>query len=267
MSGLVLFLPGLGGNANVWGGIPDHIRNSELGKNFDVALLQYSAKLRSPSDITTSARRILTDIETDYPDQDPIYIIGYSLGGLIARELSKILLEGANDSVLVRIAAVVTVGTPLEGAGYLNIFLRHVPGLPPKLRQLADTKFVFDDYRSAIRTSIPRRVSRPRQIHLQMEDDGVISAHVKERFTEDDREGGVIFGTHTNFAKTNTDALKAANVLLQQIRKTENSFGRQYVRKFGPVAQVELPDRLVLIACSHNKREGGDNFEGPVPAG
>ena len=95
------------------------------------------------------------------------------------------------------------------------------------------------------------RVSRPRQIHLQMEDDGVISAHVKGRFTEDDREGGVIFGTHTNFAKTNTDALKAANVLLQQIRKTENSFGRQYVRKFGPVAQVELPDRLVLIACSH----------------
>jgi pimeloyl-ACP methyl ester carboxylesterase len=277
MRGLVLFLPGLGGNEHAWGAVPDFIRNSELGKDFDVAVLTYSANIRSPSDITKSARRILTDIETNYAHHDPVYLIGYSLGGLIAREVCKLLLLEGPDVLLSRIAGVLTVGTPLEGSRHFDLIVRYlpiasklvgyVPCLSPKLSQLIDKRFVFDGYRSAIRTSISRGVSRPRQIHLQMEDDGIISSHVTNHFTEDDRAGGVIPGTHTKFASTNEDATKVANVLLQRIRERENSFGRQYTREFGPVKSVDLPQRLVLIACSHGKLAGGNDFAGPAPAG
>ena len=266
MTGLVAFLHGLTGNEHSWGAVPDYIRNSPLGANFEVATFNYSATVTAQSDIETSAQRVVTEIETTCPTHDPIYLIGHSLGGLVAREICRRLLEQGPDELLNRIPAVITVGTPLEGARFGNCWLRRAFFLSPKIAQLAKKELVFDNYRSAIRAAIQRSAGRPKQLHIRMEDDGVIAPHVKNNFTEDDIEAAVIPGTHTNFASNNADASYVANVLLNQIGTTQNALSRPHIVKSQPVVAPDLPDRLILIACSHGKRNGGDRgFGGPKP--
>lgn len=278
--GLVAFLCGLGGDETAWGDVPKHIRESPLGQDFDVAMLPYSAKVWSQSDIQKSSSVVQTRLETTYPASDPIYLIGYSLGGLIARDLCRRLLLEGPDELLKRIAAVITVGTPLEGARLITVLVEHVPvlarvmeqalpfipGLSPKLGQIINASWVFDQYRTAIQAAKLRRVSRPKQFHMQIEDDKWITPHVKSHWTEDDKDAGTISGTHTKFVRDDPEAAAfAADVLLQRIRKIENSFGRQYVREFVTPKPAEMPDQLVLVACSHAKRDGGVPFGGPNP--
>ena len=274
MSGLVLFLHGLTGDRHTWGAVPDFVLDSPLESDFEVATPEYSAKIRSRSDIETSASRVLTEIQTKYPHHEPIYLVGHSLGGLIAREICRQLLCAGPDDLLSKIPAAITVGTPMEGARFGNWILRKLSFLSPKIRKLADKRHTFDAYREAIRAAKKRSVDRPKQLHIRIEDDGVIASQVRNHFTEDDRDAGVIPGTHTNFAKNNDDAAYVAEVLLTQIRNTENSLPRPSVRwreglmRPETVTSVDLPDRLVLIACSHGKREGGDtSYDSQRPAG
>jgi pimeloyl-ACP methyl ester carboxylesterase len=268
MPGLVVFLHGLGGNRHSWGAVPDFIRNSPFGNDFDVATPEYSASLWSPSTIETSAQQILTFIQTTFPDHDPIFIIGYSLGGLIGREIARHLLLQGPDALLNKIPAVVTVGTPLEGARLGNSVLGQAFFLSKKIRQLASLRYAFDEYRHAIREAARRRVHRPKQFHIQMEDDRVIKRHIESHFTEDDVATDVIPHGHTNFAERNEDASYIAEVLLRQLRKAHVAISRPSIRAPEPVAGTDLPDRLVLIACSRGKREGGESpFAGPPPVG
>jgi triacylglycerol esterase/lipase EstA (alpha/beta hydrolase family) len=80
--------------------------------------------VRSRADVEASAQQIITQVETRYPGRTPIFLIGHSLGGLIAREICRHLLVSGPDSLLSRISAAITVGTPLEGARYGNRLLR-----------------------------------------------------------------------------------------------------------------------------------------------
>jgi pimeloyl-ACP methyl ester carboxylesterase len=267
MPGLVLFLHGLTGNQNSWGAVPDYVQKSSLGSDFEVATPEYSAILRSPSTIEISAGQILTLIKTKYAEHDPIFLVGHSLGGLIARELSCHLLLSGPDDILNKIPAIITVGTPLEGARIGNFFLRFVPFFSKKLRELATPKYAFNKYRQAIRKAKERTVRRPKQLHIQIEDDRVISRHAEGYFTEDDVMAGILPGTHTNFASQNEDASYVADVLLRLIRSAHISVSRPNIKPPEHVANAQLPDQLVLIACSHTKREGGQkSFQGPAPA-
>ena len=115
MGGLVVFLHGYTGNRYSWGAVPDKVRASL--ESFEVAILEYSAAAFSPSTIQTNADRVMTELLTRYPKCEPIYFVGHSLGGLVARELCRKLLarEVENDTLLDKIPAVITFGTPLEG--------------------------------------------------------------------------------------------------------------------------------------------------------
>jgi pimeloyl-ACP methyl ester carboxylesterase len=84
VSGLVVFLHGLTGNQHTWGAVPDLIKGSTLGGDFDIATPEYSAKIRSRSDAETSAQRVLTEVQTRYPEHEPIFLVGHSLGGLVS---------------------------------------------------------------------------------------------------------------------------------------------------------------------------------------
>ena len=92
-----------------------------------------------------------------------------------------------------------------------------------------------------------------------MEDDGVIARQQEEKFTEDDRTCAVIPGTHTNFNISNKSARYVAEVLMTQIRNAQNSISAPNIRPPSQVDESDLPDRLILIACSHGKQSGGED--------
>jgi pimeloyl-ACP methyl ester carboxylesterase len=253
MPGLVVFLHGLMGTRHSWGAVPDFVQ----GSDFDVFTPTYNAALQGRSDVETSAQLIITALQTNYPNHEPIYLVGHSLGGLVAREICRYLLLNGPDALLNKIPAAITAGTPLEGARYGNCLLRYIPFLSPKIHQIATTGYAFDDYRDAIRAAKTRHVSRPKQLHIRMEEDGVIGKQVAERFTEDDFAAAVIPGTHTNFNDNNSDAKYVADVILRLIRNTQNSLSAPNISRPAQVEVVDLPDRLILIACSHTKELGG----------
>jgi triacylglycerol esterase/lipase EstA (alpha/beta hydrolase family) len=188
MPGLVVFLHGLMGTRHSWGAVPNFVQ----GPDFDVITPTYNAAVQGRSDIETSAQLIITELQTRYPDHEPIYLVGHSLGGLVAREICRYLLLNGPDALLNKIPAVITAGTPLEGARYGNCILRHIPFLSPKIHQIATTGYAFDEYREAIRAAKNRHVSRPKQLHIQMEEDGVIARQFAEHYTEDDSAAAVI---------------------------------------------------------------------------
>jgi pimeloyl-ACP methyl ester carboxylesterase len=264
MAGLVLFLHGLMGNQQSWGAVPDFVRQSPLGQTFEVTALEYSATAFGSAQITTSAQQVLTQIQTRYPANDPIYFVGHSLGGLIAREICRQLLVSDPDSILSKIGGVITVGTPLAGTRIANWLLGHTPIITPKIREL--TKNHFDGYREAIRQAIKRSAKRPKHFHIAIENDMVIAKHLADHFTEDDYSAGVIPGPHRNFASSNSDASYVADVLVTQIRKSQNSLSAPDIRRIDAPPHT-LPDRLILISCSHSKHAGGDAIAEPYPAG
>jgi hypothetical protein len=258
MPGLIVFLHGLMGTKHSWGAFPSYVQ----GTDFDVHTPIYSAKLGSRSDIEISAQRILTEIQTKFPQHEPIYLAGHSLGGLIAREMCRHLLLKGPDALLNKLPAAITLATPLEGTRYGNILLRNIPFLSPKIHQIATTGYAFDEYRDAILVAKERKVSRPKQLHIQIEDDGVIARQMADRFTEDDVSAAVIGGTHRYFAENNSNAKYVADVLLTLIRNSQNSLSAPNIQKPGRAIAPDLPDRLILIACSHNKRDGGERGYG-----
>jgi hypothetical protein len=91
----------------------------------------------------------------------------FSVSLLVAREICRELLQSGPDALLNKIAAVITAGTPLEGARFGNFLLRHIPFLSPKIAQLATVALAFDNYRLAIRGAKEREVRRPKQLHIR----------------------------------------------------------------------------------------------------
>jgi pimeloyl-ACP methyl ester carboxylesterase len=253
MPGLIVFLHGLTGNENSWGAVPEYLQSDD----FDVTTPTYSASINGLSDVEISAQRILTEIRTRFPDHSPICFAGHSLGGLVAREICRHLLLQGPDDFLNKVPAVITLGTPLEGARIGNWLLRKLPFLSPKIHQIATESYAFGEYRRAIAAAKQRKVSRPKQLHIQMEEDGVIARQIETRFTEDDRSAAVIGGSHQHFADNNDDAKFLADLLLRLIREAQNSLSAPSIPRPAPAPIHDLPDRLVLIACSHNKRDGG----------
>jgi Peroxide stress protein YaaA/Thioesterase domain len=215
MAGFIALLYGLGGSEESFGAVP-HLLEAALGGSFAIEIMRYSARHRARSNIDASADQILTSLQTNHGNQDPIFLIGHSLGGLVARKVCE--------------------------------------------------KLLFEGYKKAVQVAKGRKVHRPKQLHVTMEDDKAIAAHVTSNYTEDDESAGVIPGTHTNFMTKPADAAYVANVLLKIIRTRQNSLSRPHIVS-SPDIKAQLPDRLLLIACSHTKRDEGDAFAGPMPAG
>ncbi|SCB11877.1 Alpha/beta hydrolase family protein [Bradyrhizobium yuanmingense] len=154
MPGLIVFLHGLTGNENSWGAVPEYLQSDD----FDVTTPTYSASINGLSDVEISAQRILTEIRTRFPDHSPICFAGHSLGGLVAREICRHLLLQGPDDFLNKVPAVITLGTPLEGARIGNWLLRKLPFVSPKIHQIATESYAFGEYRRAIAAAKQRKV-------------------------------------------------------------------------------------------------------------
>jgi pimeloyl-ACP methyl ester carboxylesterase len=228
----------------------------------------YHATAFSPANLRISAGEIQTLIQTDYADRDPIYLVGHSLGGLVARELCRRLLEGGDDVLLARIKAVLTVGSPLEGVSIGNRFFRWFPALNPKLAEMANPAKLYNDYREAIRVAQKRNVPRPELLHFALAADRVIARHIADHYTDDDHDAGVLPGAHSGAFEGRNNAEYAAKALVGAIRRVQNRPHPTVVTAAASLSlpretqQQQLPDQLVLVACSRTKRDEGLAYSG-----
>jgi hypothetical protein len=238
--------------------VPDLVKRSL--EDFEVTTPEFSSGKLSGADIAISAEKIFHEISIKYPQNDPIYFIGFSMGGLIARELCRKLLarEIDNDPFLDRIAASLDVATPLHGSKWkvLTLLCRQV--ISDKIMQLEDIDFVCGAYKRAIEKAKERLRRRPKHFHIQLEDDRVINRHSPALYTEDDHSGGVTGGSHRTFLRNNPGQTReVADILLENIRLVQNSFSKPYVKRSDLHADAQLPERLILLSCSRGKIAGG----------
>lgn len=270
MTGLVIFLHGLRGDRSHWADVPTYV-GSALS-SFTTVSLEYSAEARSVADIQRSASQVLTKIQNVYTDRDPIFLVGFSMGGLVAREVCLKLLLANDDStkLLQRIAGVVTFGTPLCGmrrgwrASVVNAVKRH---LTPKVGQLG-IDFAFGRYKEGIESAAKKGIDGPKHFHFEIENDEIVASDDVRAYTKDDFPAGTIGGTHGEFLATNQAQNEVADLLLAKIEEVYNALGRSNKPRPSPTTQYDLADRILLIACSNRKKSGGSTgFGGPEPVG
>jgi len=171
MSGLVVFIHGFGGDREHWCYVPELVGASL--QSFNVVSMDWSAEYSSYADMTRSAEQILTRIKNEHQDDEPIFLIGYSMGGIIAREICLKLLETPGDeSWLEKIRATITVGAPLCGLRPGIKYATYAVGafLSPKVGQVSNVEFIFGRYSSAIaaRWSAERMVPSKSTSKLKM---------------------------------------------------------------------------------------------------
>jgi len=267
MSGLIVFIHGFRGDQEHWGYVPDLV--DVALSTFTVVNMTYSAEYNSFADMTRSGEQILTRIKTEHPSDEPIFLIGYSMGGIIAREICLKLLNSETDKLwLEKIRATITVGTPLCGLQRTLDYGTSVVGtfLSSKVSQVKDGNFIFGRYSEAIQSASRRGINGPKQIHIEIENDGVSAPHDTSLYTRDDNRYGVIPGEHRNFLPTKAHERRLANIIVGLIRERHSALARAE-RRLQSKPKVDLPDRLLLIACSNRKQTGGNaEYGGPGPA-
>jgi pimeloyl-ACP methyl ester carboxylesterase len=270
MSGLVIFLHGLRGDETDWKDVPTYV-GSALS-SFRTVRLQYSAEVLGHADLVRSGDQILTRLQRDYRAYDSIFIVGYSMGGLVAREVCVKLLQSTNDEtkLLERILGVITFGSPLSGLrdswrGWMIIKVQTI--LTRKVSQLTPA-FVFERYNTALNSASDRGINGPKQIHYEIENDELVAPHDTLAYTRDDLRAGTISGTHGGFLNSKEAQKEVADRLLEQIQERYNSLGPSSQEEMTSPTTYSVADRILLIACSNRKLTGGDtSFSGPVPAG
>jgi thioesterase domain-containing protein len=269
MSGLIIFLHGLRGDSSHWGEVPTYVASGL--SSFITVSLEYSAEIRGHADIEGSATQVLTKIRRVYQKHDPIFIVGYSMGGLVAREVCLKLLESPDDSELLKhIQGVITFGSPLSGLrrGMLEKAAEKLKNrLTKKVSQLT-TNFVFGRYNTALAAAFERGISGPKQIHYEIENDEIAEPHDRNAYTRDDIHAGAIGGAHRGFLNTKEAQVEVADLLLKQIEQGYSALGRALRPSVTVGSTYDLADRILLISCSNRKRTGGERiFAGPEPAG
>jgi pimeloyl-ACP methyl ester carboxylesterase len=270
MSGLIIFLHGLRGDSTHWTGVPTYVESSL--SSFTTTRLDYSADALGHADLETSADQILTKMHTDFLLYDPIFIVGYSMGGLVAREVCVKLLQSVDDEtkLLERILGVITFGSPLSGLrpSWRGWSVNKVKSfLTPKVRQLT-AEFVFDRYNKAVKSAFERGINGPKQIHYEIENDELVDKHDTRAYTRDDLHAGTISGTHGGFLNSKDAQKEVADRLLAEIQQRYNSLGSAGRAAITEPSSYSVADRILLIACSNRKITGGNkSFNGPPPAG
>jgi pimeloyl-ACP methyl ester carboxylesterase len=268
MSGLIVFIHGFRGDKEHWRYVPELLAQSL--QSFNVVSMEWSAEFNSYADMTRSAEQILTRIKNEHKAEEPIFLIGYSMGGIIAREICLKLLESKEEEDrlwLGKVRAAITVGTPLCGLqrGIGLAAYAAAPFLTTKVDQVQNADFVFGRYAKGIKSAQERGVNGPKQIHIEIENDEICAAHDRTLYTDDDIPGGVIGATHRDFLPSKDHEVRLANLLNALIRGRHSSLKKP--EKLLDATPGNRPDRLLLIACSNRKRsDGNDHYGGPGAA-
>jgi pimeloyl-ACP methyl ester carboxylesterase len=267
MTGLIVFIHGFRGGEEHWNYVPLIV--APAFGSFEVKSLLYSSEYNSLADITRSADQLLTRLKAEYANSDPVFLVGYSMGGLIAREIClRLLADPAEKQWLQKVRGVVTVGSPLCGLrAILHYSSEAFSGiLSEKVQQVKDGEFVFGRYKKAIEAAKDRGINGPKHMHIEIENDEICASHDVKLYTSDDRRHGVIPGTHREFIPTKDHETRLANIIIEIIRSLHSALGPA-LAGFKSDAETKLPDRLLLISCSHAKQTGGDKaYGGPGAA-
>ena len=136
------------------------------------------------------------------------------------------------------------------------------------MNQVKDVQFIFGRYGEAIEAAHTRGINGPKQIHIEIENDGVSAPHKIDLYTKDDQRYGVIRGDHRNFLPTKADETRLANMLVAIIRERHSALARAEIADHAQYKSgAHLPYRLLLLACSNRKATGGElAYGGPGPA-
>jgi pimeloyl-ACP methyl ester carboxylesterase len=144
---LIIFVHGVFSTpSDTWGGVeggntwPELVREDLRFKNFDVYLFNYhSTHLTSGQMIHEIAIREMDTLKDseDFEQYKEIYFIAHSMGGLIVKSLLTHLNRGDDVPLLRRVKAVITLGTPSQGAslavlGHLILDQPQLKDMEPK---------------------------------------------------------------------------------------------------------------------------------------
>jgi cytoplasmic iron level regulating protein YaaA (DUF328/UPF0246 family) len=220
-----------------------------------------------------ASRALATFIETQTNDDTDVILVGYSLGGLIARNMLTMAFKGQiqPDHLLRRIKAVVTLGTPLDGARlrYLIRLGFAMPWLNFIRDQGSNRRIPF---REATRGR--RDTEVPPFYHIQFERDAWVREHIENNYTEFDNPAGTMPGGHTNFLDDGRARIISTYLTTVILR------ARAYARTFADAndrdarQEAQPPQEretrftcIILISCSNNKEtQGGFSYQPPAPA-
>lgn len=263
---IVLFVHGLRQGDNAWGLLTDSICNAFDAKYQEVI---YSAKLRTRSNLERAAQLLITKLEAvsaEAKDHE-LVIVGYSLGGLVAREALRQLLEKQRnaDALLNKIEGVVTLGTPLHGSTRSRA--AKFFGWLFRLRWLReigkqDSEFRIP-YPAAIKAAEQRKARRPKFYHVEFEEDEWSRAHSQELYTEDDNAAGVLPGSHTPLASGERPK-EISQTVIRLIRSMRSQQKALAPSPSLPATGITY-NAIILIACSNTKASGGGAHLSPLP--
>lgn len=151
-NGLLLFVHGLGGNANKTWGKFEALAKADPGlADYDVAFFEYPTSLvrlplaKKRPRIQTLAEALRTLLDIKYPDHDPVVLIAHSLGGLICRQY---LIDRVMSEEPLRTKKLLLYAVPNDGAG-LAEFGRHLSFRHRQLKQLSKDSDVIIDMNNA----------------------------------------------------------------------------------------------------------------------
>jgi hypothetical protein len=203
---VIVFIHGiLGDYEESWGSTPEQLKGERELANFDFASFGYGTSMldhRNPKEVVTQFNLYLRTHMSRYRR---IFIVAHSMGGLITRFASGMLVRSkfADDLQLYsKIKYCFLVAVPISGSWAARL-LSAIPGLKyanHKLPFLARPQIDGEDIAQFSRQSIllakSLGVARPRFAHFVGAQDPIVCTPIDDDLTEDDRFEGPLVGSH-----------------------------------------------------------------------
>lgn len=255
----IIFVHGLRQTAEDWNLFSPYIAESLDASSSEITYV--SALHRGDPEKT--ATQLEFELLSAVQEHDEVCIVGYSLGGLIARLLLSEILQGTRETqqILNRLIGVVTLGTPLHGPR--SRWMKRSLGLLPWVdfigRQAGKKRI---NYHAAVEAAKAANLHRPRFHHIEFADDDWSGVHNRKLYTEDDFAAGEVVGPHTGFAADRRAREISARVI-REIRKLRSQGPARPTQSNGNMDQVTS---IILISCSATKSNAGQRpFAPPNP--
>lgn len=196
--------------------MPKMLFEGDFAPPMDVALYDYASARRAVTkrgaNLELREMQLAQSLQR-LDDYESIYLIGHSLGGMIAEATAKRYLQGLrenDDKQVTRLAALVLFASPRAGTGWA---IRALGGLSREFHWLrrfserateTDAFFsTFVEHQVAASAGTHSRHLLPRFVCLATED-GIVSAF-SASFGVPDEQKLILSGTHTSIVKPTVD--------------------------------------------------------------
>lgn len=257
------FVHGMRQTGSDWGLLSPMIAGSLDADYHD---FKYKSGFFSRVDAEGTVRTFETDLLTKTRGIEEMYLVGYSLGGLIIRKLLADLYSGFSDQpeLLEKIRGLVTIGTPLHGPkkGYMSRCPKMISPWTSFIGQQSNAKKRIP-FAAAIKKSKLER--RPMFHHIQFQDDEWVARHNRSHYTSDDLSIGMFPGGHTDIDRGER-GVDLANFVTDELRKTASANPRGRPATPKPVDNEVNYTSIILVSCSATKTAvGAVPWQAPKP--